>query len=353
MIPRWINGKDGSTTLSDVIRYTKGGFSSPGIPVGQTQPVIVIPPAGGMGLPTSAPSVVVEAGADEVAELFSSMGVHGNPQNAVPLDTQLRMSVQITDVAYRRRLMNRPILVDHVFGTNLQPFFFRESTLLESQQTMLFDFNNNSTAGSTYYQFALEKRKFQAVALTRSDVTNYIGEMRRRKMFLSPFWLTSDDQITVNPLGQGSVGPQTDAFFTVTNDMYGILFGAICTVIAPFGTTGLTGECFVAEFFDAKTERPLQNQPIARSCCSGGDVLPGGAALVGVRGTAGYPFIFPTGWIIEPNTKIHMKFSSLLANNPLEIFWTFIGVSAYCNKNPLQYPEVDVSVNSDVSVGAP
>jgi hypothetical protein len=309
--------------------------------------VIIIPAAASSSVPTAAPSVVIEAGADEVAELFSSMGVHGNPQNSVALDTQLRMSVQITDVAYRRRLMNQPILVDHIFGTNLQPFFFRESTLLESQQTMLFDFNNNSTAGPTYYQFALEKRKFQATALTRKDVTEYIGEMRRRKMFLSPFWLTSDSPIVVNP------GAQADVFFTVTNDIYGILFGNICSVIAALGSTGDTEEFFTVEIFDAKTERPLQNQPIARSCCSGGNLIAQPAAIMGVQGTAGFPFPLSTGWIVEPNTKIHMRFTSLITNNPISIFMTLVGVSAYCNKNPLQYPEVDVSVNSDASVGAP
>ena len=199
MIPRWLNQKDGSVTLNDVIRYTKGGFTSPGIPIGQTQPVIIIPAATSATIPTVAPSVIIEAGADEVAELFSAMGVHGDIQHTVNADVSGRMTVQITDVAYRRRLMNLPVLVDYVFGTNLTPFFFRESTLLESQQTMLFDFSNNSTLGSTYFQFAMEKRKFQATVLTRKDVTQYIGEMRRRKMFLSPFWLTSDYPISVNP----------------------------------------------------------------------------------------------------------------------------------------------------------
>lgn len=329
MIPRWINQKDGAVVLNDIIRYTKGGFSSPGIPPGQVTPTIVIPAAISATVPSAAPSVVVEAGADEVAELYSFMGTHGAAVNPA---VAARMSVQITDVAYRRRLMNRDILVNHVFGTNLTPLFLRESTLLESQQTMLFDFLNNSVAGPTSFQFALEKRKFQSVALTRQDVTDYIKVMRRRKMFLTPFWLTTDAPVTVNP------GAVVDAFFTVTNDIYAVLFANIASMIIPAGSGGDVTEGFAVEFFDAKTERPLQNQPIARSCCSG---------------TAGLPYILPTGWIVEPNTKIHVKFTSLVTVNPIEIFFTFAGVSAFCNKNPLQYPEVDVSVDAAVRVGAP
>lgn len=333
MIPRFINGKDGSVTLNDIIRYTKGGFSTPGIPNGQTLPVIVIPAmAGGAPVNTNAnPSVIVEAGGDEVAEIFSNIGLHGSPTTTVNADVIARMSVQITDTAWRRRLMNMPVLVNHVFGSNLFPAFLRESTLLESQQTLLFDFYNNSTAGSTYFQFLLEKRKFQATALSRPDVTKYIQEMRRRKMFLSPFWLTSDYPVTI------PAGAQADAFFTVTNDIYGIFFANMASFIST-GSAGDTTEGFAVEFFDAKTERPLQNQPVARSCCSG---------------TAGFPYVLPTGWIVEPNTKIHIRFTNLITDQPTTVFWTFAGVSAFVNKNVLQYPEVDVSVNSDASVGAP
>jgi hypothetical protein len=330
VIPRWLNAKDGSVSLNDIIRYTKGGFSGPGVPAGQTTPVIVIPAAASSSVPSVAPSVIVEAGSDEVAEIFSSMAYQPSSVNA---DVSARMSVLITDVAYRRRLMNRDVLVNHVFGSNLTPLFFRESTLLEAQQTMLFDFINNSVQGQTNLQFALEKRKFQATALSRKDVTDYIQTMRRRKMFLSPFWLTSDSPVTVQP------GAVADVFFTVTDDIYAVLFANIASfIIDGTGSAGDTTEGFAVEFFDAKTERPLQNQPIARSCCSG---------------TSGFPFVLPTGWIIEPNTHIHMRFTNLVTNNPIEIFWTFVGVSNFCNKNPLQYPEVDISLNSDASVGAP
>ena len=329
MIPAWVNTKDGQF-LNALKYYVKGGFMSPGIPPGQTTPDVIIPAAPAATIPSAAPSVVIEAGADEIAELFSCMGFHSP---AVAADVQNRMSVLITDSAYRRRLMNRDILVNHVFGTNLTPLFVNESTVLESQQTMLFDFLNNSTVGPTDFQFGLEKRKFQATALSRQQVTDYLNQMRRRKLFLTPYWLTSDAPVNIPAAGT------RDVFFTTTKDVYVVLFSNISSFIST-GVAGDVIEGFTVEMFDAKTERPLFNQPIARSCCSG---------------TAGFPFKLPTGWMVEPNTKIHLRFTNLITDAAIEIFWTFLGVADYASRNPFQYPEADISVAqpNQFRVGAP
>jgi hypothetical protein len=213
------------------------------------------------------------------------------------------------------------------------PFFFRETLLLEAQQTMLFDFLNNSTAGATSFRFALETRKFQAVALSRQQVSDYINQERFRKTLLNPYWLTTDLPITLNPLGS------QDIFFTNTKATYFVIFGAIATFVLNAGVPGGdTVEGFSVDWFDAKTERPLQNQSVVRSCC---------------MGSAGLPMQFPTGLIMEPNTRMRVRLNSLVSGVTMDVFVTLVGVNSYTLDNPFEDNRVSFAPPSAASVGVP
>lgn len=303
MIPAWLSFKDG-VYLNDLKRYVKGGFIS----ADTTQTPVVIAAAASAAAPTPSAPVIWESPSDANTELFSITGAHNT---GVLADVQNRMTVFITDTAYRRRLSNRDILVNHIFGSNLAPFFLRESLFLEMQQTLMFNFFNNSTAGATSFEFLGEFRKFQATSFSRDNVTKYIGLMKERKQFLYPFWLTSNAAITIPAAGT------VDAFFTGTRDIWLVLQGAIASFIST-GVAGDIVEGFSAQFFDAKTERPLQNQPVVRSCCFG---------------NSQFPYIFPTGWVVEPNTIIRVRFTNLITDQPLELFATFLGVALYASRN--------------------
>lgn len=337
MIPAWINSKSGAIYLNDLKRYVKGSILVPA----QSVTPLIIPAAVATNSPSTAPSVVIESPTDAISEIFSLVG---EQDAGVAADVAARMSCLITDVAFRRRLMNRDIPVTHIFGgggangsgevpAGYLPFFLRESLLLEAQQTMIFDFLNNSTAGSTSFRFALESRKFQAVSLSRQQVSDYINQERFRKTLLNPYWLTTDLPVTLNPLAS------QDVFFTNTKATYFVAFGAIATFILNAGVPGGdTVQGFTVDWFDAKTERPLQNQSVARSCC---------------MGTAGLPMQFPTALIFEPNTRMRMRLNSLVTGVTMDVFISLIGVNSYTLDNPFEDNRVSFAPPSAASVGAP
>lgn len=321
MIPAWLSFKDG-VYLNDLKRYVKGGFLAPE----PSQIPVVIPAAAALTLPNASAPVVAETGSDANMEIFSLMGSH---DAAVPADVQQRMSMFITDIAFRRRLSNRDVLVNHVFGSGLAPFFLRESLFLEMQQSLTFNFFNNSTAGATSFEFSGEHRKFQATSFSRDNVSKYIDVMRQRKQFLYPYWLTSDQPITI------PAGGTLNTFFTATRDVWLVLMGSIGSFISA-GVAGDIVEGFEAQIFDAKTSRPLQNQPVIRSCGFG---------------TASFPFIFPTAWVIEPNTKIQITFRNLITDAPIDIFTTFFGVALYAARN-IEAAQVAYAMSSQYSRGS-
>ena len=322
MIPTWVTGSDGKVWLNSLKRYVKGGYNVPDV----SQLPVTIPAAISSTVPSAVPSVILEGSLDGVTEIFSFVGGHGS---AVLPDVANRMTVQITDVAFRRRLSNRYVRVNDVFGSNQQPFFLPEALLLEAQQTLLFDFQNNSTAGATSFDFLCERRKFQATVFSRSEVTAYLAEQRKRKLFLNPFWLTSNSPITI-PAG-GSV----DAFFTSSRDSY-LVHQMIVGGFISSGVAGNTVEGFSAQIFDAKTERPLQNQAVVRSCCCG---------------TPGFPYQLPCGLIQEPNTTIRVRFNNLITDAPTEVFFNFVGVVDWTARNPMEV-QPGVAQPSELSIGA-
>jgi hypothetical protein len=336
MIPAWVTNKRG-VFLNDLKRYVKGGWLVPG----SDRTPLIITAAPSATVPNSAPSVVVEAPPDSVSEIFAMVGEN---DAGVDPDVAARMSVQITDVAFRRRLTSRHILCSHVFGGAGQngsngipgyfPSFLRESLILEPQQTMLFDFNNNSTAGSTAFRFMMEQRKFQSTSLSRDQVTQYIGKMRARKSILQPYWLTSNEAINI------PVGGVKNCFFNNTRSAYFIWFDTVATfIVNGGGAGGDTVEGFTVELFDAKTQRPLQNQPIARSCFAG---------------SAGLPFHNPTALMMEPDTQIQMRITNLVTGGgtSIDVFITLVGVLNYQLENPFEASSVGVATPSAAQNGA-
>jgi hypothetical protein len=241
------------------------------------------------------------------------------------------MTVLVTDTSWRRRLMNREILVNHFFGSNQQPCFFSETILLRGQQTLYLQFANPSIVDATDFRFAFEHRKFQATALSRPQVTQHLAREDRNKLFRTPYWLTSDAAITIPASGT------VTAFFTTTRDIITILYSATASFISA-GVAGDIVEGFTVRLFDAATDRPLQNQPVARSCCSG---------------SAGFPFVFPTGWMIEPNTKIRAEFTNLITDAATEVFWTFKGVASLTAINPFENRHTEFAPPGHYRVGAP
>lgn len=314
MLATWVTSPSGDVYISDLARYVKGGVL---VPSANRNPVTTLA-APAAGIPSFSPAVIFEGGEDAVIEGFSLTGHH---DTSVAADVQNRLTVEISDTAYRRQYMNRPILVNQVFGTPLNPFFLAESFMLENQQTMKFQLFNNSTVGNSIFSMMVEMRKFQATALTRQNVSAKIGEMRKQKSFRNPFWLTTNDPVTIPASGT------TNVLFTNSRDYFLVLRYLMGQAIVPGGAAGDTQEIFTVRLFDAKTDRPLMNHPVTFNT---------------LAGTASFPFVLPTPMLVEPVTAIRAQISSLITNQPIEVFLTFHGVGVYvANANPWEAMRVD------------
>lgn len=328
MIPTWVTDSRGAVYLNDALRYVKGTFL-----VGDaTQVPVVIPAAPSATIPNRVAPVILTGGEDALSVIFSNIGRH---LAGVDPAVAARMSCVINDLAYRRALMNRDILVNQVFGSQLQPYFLNESIMLTQQQAINIQFFNNSIAGATNFDFAFEAGKYQASVLLNPDVTEEIADLRVRKTFLNPFWLTSDIAIA---LPAGGVGTAVRPFFfSVTRDIFFFAMHIMSQVIATGGP--LIQDNYEFRILDAKTNRPLiwDGQFVLESCGTG---------------TANFPFVLPTALVTEPNTKIVVEIRNLNAN-PIEIFFTFGGVADYVSMmNPYRDRAVQDPAPSAFSVGA-
>jgi hypothetical protein len=324
MIPTWVTDPAGNVYINDLIRSVKSTIL---VPPAAQNPLTTL--AGGALNPTLSAPVIIEGGEDSVTEIFSLIGAH---QAGVPADVQNRLEVEIKDNSYRRVYMNRPILANQVFGTNLQPYFLNESIFLESQQVLNLQFYNRSVAGASVYRMAFEARKFQASALANNDVTQQIGSMRRRKTFLNPFWFTSDAAV------QLPAGGTVPVFFNNTRDNFLVLFNIMCQTITT-GVAGDTQEIISFRIFDPRTERPLNNQPITLNIGTG---------------TAQFPFQLPTALMVEPRTTLRVELTNLITDQPTEVFFTFHGVASFmAAENPWTDLMIDQPAKSMAVHGAP
>lgn len=218
--------------------------------------------------------------------------------------------LQIYDVVNRRRLMNAPIVLEHIFGTVGKPFYMAEALLLRAQQALQFDFQNKSPLGYIKARYAFEMRKFQQDAMRNPSVSNWLAKQMQRKRSLYPYWLTADPTSSNDPI-QIPAGGSIDVFFTPDRNLEMVCY-QIIENSSTTGTAGNTSDRYTFEIFDAATERPLQNQPIAR---------PSGT------GTAQFPFNLPTALLLEANTKLRVRFNNLVTDAVTNVNMTFHGVA--------------------------
>lgn len=304
MIKRWITAPNGAVILNPLIRYVKGGLIIPS----SNQVPLTIAAAPSATVPTRSAPIIIEAGQDGPAEIFSTIGQHGASDAAA---VQARLSCVITDDVYRRQYMNRDILCNHVFGNNLQPFDMKETTFLQPQQTMQFVFLNNSTAGASSWRFALAHRKFQSTGLTTPETQNWVREQVKRKCMLNSFWLTSTDPVSIPANGKN-----TTSLFKNTPDKWLCLFYIMATGLTT-GVAGDTTELFNFTIFDPKNYRPYMNSPVTLNTGCG---------------TARFPYVLPQPIFMEPNSTMQVLFNNLVTDAATEVFFTFYGVASYTGK---------------------
>jgi len=298
MYPTLKKMPDGSVIVDPVKRYVKNCLL---VPDATNTPIVIA--ANGQSPPIS-----LEAPQDSVCEGLYFQGFHGP---AVAADVRNRMEVELFDQAWGRLCMNRPVLVDHVFGTQLNPFYLKESFLLQPQQVLRTQFFNRSAAGATNFQPALTGSKIQYSDLTTGYANKFVAENWTRKTFLQPFWITTDAAVTVPASGT------VTAFMTNTRDKTLVLYYAMARAI----TTGVAGdvqEIFTTQVLDGKTQRPYQNNPVT---------------LNTGWGTGTFPYVLPHPIILEQSTQLQITITNLITDQPTEVFLTFHGVGCFEGKS--------------------
>lgn len=230
-------------------------------------------------------------------------------QTAEAIQDVHKLHVEIFDSAWRRSLMNRDVLVTHVFGNNIKPMYLSESLFLELSQSFVMTFYNYDTARATSFAPICEGRKWQYEAQKRPDVQQFLAGLRTRKATVNPYWLTLDDGFVAVPANSS-----VTKFMTLTGDITAFLFNL-------YGSfdylDGRTAPSPTLELFDAKTQRQMQGVPISFDTACG---------------LATNPFVLPTPAIVEPQTQVMIKITNPTAVS-LTVWLTFHGVAVYTGIN--------------------
>lgn len=218
-----------------------------------------------------------------------------------------KLFVEINDPCWRRSLMNKPVPVTHVFGDAMKPLNLRESLLLETNQTYLMTFLNYATSAASFAP-TCEGRKWQYEAFKRTEVQEFLNGLRQRKQLAQPYWLTLDEQFITIP-ASGKV----TKFFTTTGDITTFLFN----LYGSFYSTSSQGTYRAPkiEFFDAKTTRMLQTQPLTIYTACGNN--------------AQNPFVLPTPIIVEPQGQIQVNIENQYTDAAVVVYLTFHGTAMY------------------------
>jgi hypothetical protein len=229
----------------------------------------------------------------------------------ISADVRDRMCVEITDNAFTRRLMNRPIPVVHVFGTPQKPGFLDETIILQGNQSLTMRFYNHSAALYGSFAPTVEIAKFGTEAENNVQIHKLIRKQWARKRFIQPYFLTLD-----NGYIQAAASSKASGFMTVTGEIRLFLFKLFGHAITT-GSTGNIQEKVRIKLWSMRTQRPLMNTWVT---------------LNGLCGTAQNPYVLPNPLIVEPQDQIRVEVENLVTNGTTDLYLTFGGVATYASR---------------------
>lgn len=318
-VPLFVRRADGNTYLNEDASQVKGGLL---IPPAQS---FVIPAAtnaiGGGTVGASfgtAPMTILESQSDCVNELLSLIGRFSAGTDA---DVQARLMVEPR--LFNRAQMsacNRPILFNHMFGNQLNPFYLQadagdqgdagDSILLDARQYIGLIFSNPSVNGSATISFQAESTK----------ITNRVSDAVKRqidakfdyKRKIIPYWFTVDTSIAPGVPGvRLTTGQEQYVFFQNKENFTLILTSIMATVVDGAGVTG-SSERFSFELYDSQMDELLTDQPVCWNCG---------------MGNAQYPFRLRAPMVVDPRRNFRMKIKSLTTAGNIDVMITFFGVA--------------------------
>lgn len=307
MIPTFVQDRKGNTYLNPSNAFVKGLMFTP--QTGQNSFSLADPAT--LAAPTRSAPIILEGPENAFSEIYSIIGQVASPS----AERAMNCGMTIYDTSNRRNLMNRPVPFPHILGNNVNPFFMPESLFLRGQQTLQVTLFNQFAAGggSQTGQFAFEGTTYQRGCWGDAKVVEYLKDSERRKLFLSPYWLTLDDGFIAL-----TASATRDIFLTINASLC-FLVTSIMASGSTAGVAGNTVDKFTLEFFDPKTERPLQNQPILRTS-AGGDSF--------------YPYVLPTPWLLDADSKLHVRAVNLVTDASTNVYLTLSGVACFMGAVP-------------------
>jgi hypothetical protein len=288
---------------------------------------IIVPPAQAIAIPAATSALnlgqasdqIIEAPSDGYCELYALIGALTSSTASV-LD---RILVMFRDTGIvERRLMNRPVQFNHIFGSAANPMYIRcedgsQSLWMDPLQILLITLINSSAADTATASLAGMFTKYQLKSMEIARVKKYVNDSRARYRQITPYWWTMDQNITGQNVAGVTIaaGSTVDCYFTGPSDVELSLTSVTATAIpASAGGAGDTGEKFTAQFWDARTDRPYQNQPLT---------------LNTGFGTPSFPHYFDVPIVVPPTYKVRSRFTNLITDRAIDLFVTFHGVANY------------------------
>lgn len=303
-VPSYLKAGNGAILLNDNLGSIRGTVLVP------AAEAVVIPASGGTTPGVLAPQFL-ESPSDGWCDMQSLVGFYAA---ATAANTQRRCLVTIQDIlTVERKLMNKPVPIEHVFGTQKNPMYleqYAEGLLMQDLQVMTFNFSNPTLANATF-SFQSTAMKFQTSARQMPPIAQYLDELTQRRRKICPYWFAPDQQISNGQPGI-SIPASGRGLLTYTNYLKADLI--ITEVMATAITTGVAGDVNEKVTFsiqDQRTDRNLQNQPVSLNCFAG---------------DAQFPYVLPVPIRVENNGILTVNLQNLVTDQATDVLLTFFGI---------------------------
>ncbi len=310
-VPTFVKDKNGSLYLSREARDVKGCIL---VPQTSQLPATAVARSGTAN-GSSAP-FIWESPTDSWTEIYQMIGLH-SPAVA---DADKRSMVDMMDNStYMRKLNNRPVLLDHVFGTNLNPFFldtWAVPLVLRPQQTVQFTIYNPSTAGTETFYAVGEGREISSPCWHKPRIKKLISDIALKNRQVTPYWWTMEQNISTlfnTPGITIPAGGIAEGLFRNLNDVTLIITCAMWQAITT-GVAGETNDPVTFTLLDSWTGQALSNQQVSVNTGAG---------------NASFPHPFGTPLIIEPSQNVVVTMTNKITDATTDFFLTLCGVAVY------------------------
>lgn len=199
-------------------------------------------------------------------------------------------TIRFYDPSRSRYWSNNEVHIDTIVGNGGQPGLLPETVFIQATKSLQFEVRDISGLPNTI-EFAFGAAKLYHKAADPVEVAKFLSQ---KQVSTFPFWQTPDNGVfTIAANGT------SQQFSTISSDFD----------VEIFAINSISDENFR---FDIKYR---------------GDVLANNAQchdLVGT-GTAGFPYVLPSSFIVKRNEVLELNFTNLSAVNPNVVWFTMVG----------------------------